>query len=42
MGNEYPVLEGIQAGDHLIVEGGQALLDGAPVTETPQNASPAS
>jgi RND family efflux transporter MFP subunit len=40
IGNEYPVLDGVQAGDHLIVAGGQNLVDGAPVAETPQNASP--
>ena len=42
IGNEYPVLEGVQAGDHVVVEGGQFLLDGAPVTETPQDAGRAS
>jgi len=42
IGNEYPVLEGVKAGDHVIVEGGQNLLDGAPVTETPQDAGRAS
>jgi multidrug efflux pump subunit AcrA (membrane-fusion protein) len=41
VGNEYPVLEGVKAGDHVIVEGGQFLLDGAPVTETPQDAASA-
>lgn len=42
IGNEYPVLEGVKAGDHVIVEGGQFLLDGAPVTETSQDAGRAS
>ncbi len=42
IGNEYPVLEGVKAGDHIIVEGGQFLLDGAPVTETPRDAGRAS
>ena len=42
IGNAYPVLEGVQAGDHVVVEGGQFLLDGAPVTETPQDAGRAS
>lgn len=41
IGNEYPVLEGVKAGDHVVVEGGQFLLDGAPVAETPQDAAPA-
>ncbi|MGB8496266.1 MAG: efflux RND transporter periplasmic adaptor subunit [Candidatus Acidiferrum sp.] len=32
-GNNYPVLEGLKAGDHVIVSGTQFLQDGAPVTE---------
>ena len=42
IGNEYPVLDGVQAGDHIIVEGAQNLLDGAPVVETPRDAGRAS
>ncbi len=33
VGNEYAVLEGIHAGDHLIISGLQFLQDGAPVLE---------
>ena len=33
IGNDYPVLEGLKAGDHVIVSGTQFLQDGAPVTE---------
>jgi RND family efflux transporter MFP subunit len=33
VGNDVEVLEGIKAGDHLIVSGTQFLQDGAPVTE---------
>jgi hypothetical protein len=36
MGNQYPVVDGVKAGDHIVVEGGQNLLDGAPVNEVPQ------
>lgn len=36
VGNEYPVLSGLKAGEHLVVEGSQTLVDGAPVTETLQ------
>ena len=32
-GNDYPVLEGLKPGDHVIVSGTQFLQDGAPVTE---------
>jgi RND family efflux transporter MFP subunit len=39
VGNDIEVLEGIKAGDHLIVSGTQFLQDGAPVTE--QAAAPA-
>jgi len=35
LGNNYPVLDGIKAGDHIIVEGTQILADGMPVAETP-------
>jgi RND family efflux transporter MFP subunit len=42
IGNEYPVLDGVKPGDHLIVEGAQGLLDGAPVQETVQDPGSAS
>jgi RND family efflux transporter MFP subunit len=32
-GNNYVLLGGLQAGDHVVIEGGQGLVDGAPVTE---------
>lgn len=32
-GNDYPVLEGLKPGDHVIVSGTQFLQDGAPVLE---------
>jgi RND family efflux transporter MFP subunit len=35
-GNDYAVLDGLKAGDHLIVSGTQFLTDGAPVTEQMQ------
>ena len=35
-GNDYVVLGGLQNGDRVVVEGGQNLIDGAPVTEIPQ------
>jgi multidrug efflux pump subunit AcrA (membrane-fusion protein) len=35
-GNDYPVLEGLKPGDHVIVSGTQFLQDGAPVTEQMQ------
>ena len=38
-GNNYPVLDGIKAGDHVIVEGTQILTDGMPVAETPENSA---
>ena len=37
-GNNYPVLEGLKPGDHLIVSGTQFLQDGAAVTELMQGA----
>lgn len=33
VGNNYAVLEGLKAGEHLIVSGTQFLQDGSPVTE---------
>jgi RND family efflux transporter MFP subunit len=38
VGNDYVVLDGLKAGDHLIVSGTQFLQDGMPVAETIQNA----
>jgi len=40
IGNDYPVLSGVQSGDHLITSGTQFLQDGMPVAEqapTPNN-----
>jgi multidrug efflux pump subunit AcrA (membrane-fusion protein) len=31
--NQYAVLEGLKAGDRLVVEGTQDLVDGTPVSE---------
>jgi len=39
IGNSYVVLDGIQSGDHVIVEGTQLLADGVPVSETPVDTS---
>lgn len=39
IGNSYVVLDGIKAGDHVIVEGTQFLVDGVPVSESPADAS---
>ncbi len=33
VGNDYAVLDGVKAGDHLIVSGTQFLQDGAPIVE---------
>jgi multidrug efflux pump subunit AcrA (membrane-fusion protein) len=33
VGNDYPVLEGLKPGDHVILSGLQFLQDGTPVTE---------
>jgi RND family efflux transporter MFP subunit len=38
VGNDYAVLDGIKAGDHIIVSGLQFLQDGAPVAEQVQGA----
>ena len=40
--NQYAVISGLAPGDHVVVEGGQNLVDGAPVAETVQqpNAKP--
>lgn len=43
IGNDYAVLDGLKASDHLIVSGTQFLVDGAPVAEQIQtNTQPAS
>lgn len=34
--NQYAVTSGLAPGDHVVIEGGQNLVDGAPVTETVQ------
>ena len=41
VGNEYAVLDGLKAGDHIIVSGLQFLHDGAPVIETVVDGQPA-
>jgi RND family efflux transporter MFP subunit len=38
-GNDYTVLDGLKNGDRVVVEGGQDLTDGAPVTEIPQSSN---
>jgi RND family efflux transporter MFP subunit len=40
--NQYAVISGLAPGDHVVIEGGQNLVDGAPVAETVQqsNAKP--
>ena len=40
-GNDVEVLDGLKAGDHLIVSGTQFLQDGAPVTEKMAGTGPA-
>jgi RND family efflux transporter MFP subunit len=32
-GNNYTVLDGLKSGDRVVIEGGQDLIDGTPVTE---------
>ena len=39
VGNDYTVIEGINAGDHVIVSGLQFLQDGTPVTEQAQGST---
>ena len=34
IGNDYPVVDGVRPGDHVVVQGAQTLIDGAPVAET--------
>jgi RND family efflux transporter MFP subunit len=38
-GNNYPVLEGLKAGDRVVVSGVQKLADGAPIQPTAEAAS---
>lgn len=35
LGNDYTVLDGLKAGDHIITSGTQFLQDGFPVKELP-------
>lgn len=37
--NQYPVLDGLKAGEHVVVEGAQNLIDGTPVSETLQDSA---
>ena len=37
IGNDFVVLDGLKAGDHLIISGTQFLQDGMPVTEQIQS-----
>jgi RND family efflux transporter MFP subunit len=39
LGNDYTVLDGLKAGDHLIISGTQFLQDGVPVMEQIQKAT---
>jgi RND family efflux transporter MFP subunit len=34
-GDNYPVLDGLKAGDRIVVSGAQKLMDGAPIQDTP-------
>jgi RND family efflux transporter MFP subunit len=38
-GNNYAVLDGLKNGDRVVIEGGQDLVDGAPITEIPQTST---
>ena len=38
-GNQYVVLDGIKAGDRVVVQGAQNLIDGVPVSETSRDSS---
>jgi membrane fusion protein (multidrug efflux system) len=37
VGNDYVVLDGLAAGENLIVSGIQKIRDGAPVNATPKS-----
>ncbi len=41
LGNDYPVLSGLQGGDHIITSGTQFMQDGMPVSEQAPNPAPA-
>jgi RND family efflux transporter MFP subunit len=40
-GNDYVVLDGLKAGDRVVVSGAQKLADGAPIAEAPPQSSAA-
>jgi RND family efflux transporter MFP subunit len=40
-GDEYPVLDGIKAGERVVTSGAQKLADGAPISPQPSALSPA-
>jgi RND family efflux transporter MFP subunit len=40
VGDSYPVLEGVKAGERLVVSGTQKLVDGAPVVEASSASAP--
>ena len=40
VGDNYPVLDGIKAGDRVVVSGAQKLADGAPIDRRPAPAAP--
>lgn len=42
VGNDYPVLAGIEPGERVIVSGAQKLVDGAPIQDASQAAAPQS
>src|SRR4051812_16333149 len=39
VGDSYPVLEGLKAGDRIVVSGAQKLADGLPIQDTPAAAA---
>ena len=41
VGDDYPVLEGIKAGEKVVVSGAQKLQEGAPIAPAPDAAAPA-
>jgi RND family efflux transporter MFP subunit len=40
VGDSYPVLEGLKAGDRIVVSGAQKLADGLPIQEAPASPAP--